>query len=144
MPITESQTRQAFLTSLTVDVITPLASFRETQDRTRKRIREDIKNAAQGYDDYADTLAKLKTRYIRRCQDAEELRSGASPTAPGPMSPTDTHAPPVVTAPQPLRPLARRASGGAPVPRTRSPSSSTALQDLAHQGPPPFHVRAPR
>jgi hypothetical protein len=43
----------------------------ETQDRTRKRIREDITSAKQGYDEYAETLSKLKGRYIRRCQEAE-------------------------------------------------------------------------
>lgn len=41
---------------------------------------------------------------------------------------------PVVTSPQPLRPLARRASGHVPQPRNRSPSTSNPLQDLAHQG----------
>lgn len=43
----------------------------ESQDRTRKRIKEDLKSAEIGYNEYADTLLKLKTRYIRRCQDAE-------------------------------------------------------------------------
>lgn len=41
---------------------------------------------------------------------------------------------PVVTAPQPLRALDRRPSGSAPTGRNRSPSSSTAFSDLAHQG----------
>ncbi len=41
---------------------------------------------------------------------------------------------PVVTSPQPLRPLARRASGHAPQARNRSPSGSNPLQDLAHTG----------
>ena len=41
---------------------------------------------------------------------------------------------PVVTAPQPLKPLERRASQSAHPARNRSPSTSTALSDLAHQG----------
>lgn len=40
----------------------------------------------------------------------------------------------MVTAPQPLRPLDRRPSGSVAPVRARSPSTSTALQDLAHQG----------
>jgi hypothetical protein len=41
---------------------------------------------------------------------------------------------PTVTAPQPLRALDRRPSGSHHTTRNRSPSSSTAFSDLAHQG----------
>lgn len=41
---------------------------------------------------------------------------------------------PTVTSPQPLRALDRRPSGSVPTGRNRSPSSSTAFSDLAHQG----------
>jgi hypothetical protein len=40
---------------------------------------------------------------------------------------------PVVTSPQPLRPLDRRPSGSSPSTRNRSPTT-TAFSDLAHQG----------
>jgi hypothetical protein len=41
---------------------------------------------------------------------------------------------PTVTSPQPLRALDRRPSSGGTSVRNRSPSSSTAFSDLAHQG----------
>lgn len=41
---------------------------------------------------------------------------------------------PIVTAPQPLRALDRRPSTSNQTGRNRSPSSSTAFSDLAHQG----------
>ena len=41
---------------------------------------------------------------------------------------------PTVTAPQPLRALDRRPSGSGLTGRNRSPTSSTAFSDLAHQG----------
>ena len=45
---------------------------KETQDRTRKRIKEDLKNSASDHSDYAEnTLPKLKRAYIKKCQDFE-------------------------------------------------------------------------
>ncbi|EPQ61103.1 RhoGAP-domain-containing protein [Gloeophyllum trabeum ATCC 11539] len=139
----EAQTRQAFLTTLTVDVLNPLSALKETQDRTRKRIKEDIKDSTNAHTDYAEnTVPKLKRTYLRKCQEVEDLKlAAAAPSQPltsqsdsstikSPTSPK-----PTVTSPHPLRPLDRRPSGGAPGgPRNRSPSGSTALQDLAHQG----------
>jgi hypothetical protein len=89
---TEAQTRQAFLSTLTVDVVQPLTSLKvcymrhpsqfrcdagmtlpqETQDRTRKRIKEDLKDSISAYTDFADNiLPKLKRTYLRKCQDVE-------------------------------------------------------------------------
>lgn len=141
----EAQTRQAFLNSLMSDVLNPLISFRETQDRTRKRIKEDIKQSMDAFNEYADeVIPKLKRNYIRKCQDADEHRISNQPPVTSPTQPTipmpssegrnAPNSPPVVTGPQPLRPITRRASGGQPTSRNRSPSSGTALADLAHQG----------
>jgi len=45
---------------------------KETQDRTRKRIKEDLKDSASDHADYAEnTLPKLKRAYIKKCQDFE-------------------------------------------------------------------------
>ncbi|EMD41588.1 hypothetical protein CERSUDRAFT_110164 [Gelatoporia subvermispora B] len=146
----EADTRAAFLGTLTSDVINPLISLRETQDRIRKRIREDLKDAISAHTDYAEnTLPRLKRNYLKKCQEVEDYRAAAAAASAGPLSPTSTPeqlnwgaAPrtsqsgptrPIVTAPQPLRPLDRRPSQHA-APRNRSPSTSTALQDLAHQG----------
>ncbi|KAJ6501691.1 hypothetical protein C8R47DRAFT_238374 [Mycena vitilis] len=142
----ESQARQAFLSALSVDVITPLTSLRETQERTRKRIKEDLKESGNSYNDFAENgLPRLKAKYLKKFADVEESKRAAaaapplSPTAPT-ASGADHHKPNVlnapirVTSPQPLRALERRPSGSAPSGRNRSPSSSTAFSDLAHHG----------
>ncbi|KAI0662467.1 RhoGAP-domain-containing protein [Cubamyces menziesii] len=151
----EASTRTAFLENLVTHVIEPLANFKEEQDRIRKRVREDLKEAITAHADFAEnTLPRLKRAYLKKCQEAEEYRSAAAAPL-SPTSPPDNHhsqhmpplnkphshgasngSRPVVTAPQPLRPLDRRPSTSANAHRNRSPSASTstALQDLAHQG----------
>ncbi|KAI0252694.1 hypothetical protein BJV78DRAFT_331476 [Lactifluus subvellereus] len=143
----ETQARQAFLNTLTLDVINPLTALKETQDRTRKRIKEDLKDSAAAHTDYAEnTLPKLKRAYLKKCQEFEDHRLAAVPSpnvAPAPSVPEscavsgsrsnpNLPAKPYVVSPQPIRPLDRRPSSGAP--RNRSPSTSTALSDLAQHG----------
>ncbi|KAJ3826239.1 hypothetical protein F5880DRAFT_129242 [Lentinula raphanica] len=139
----EAQARQAFLHTLISDIINPLTSLKDTQERTRKRIKEDLKESTSAYNEYAEvTLPKLKTRYTKKFAEVEESKRIAanpptSPTLPTPdyqalKSPGPTR--PTVTAPQPLRALDRRPSGSAPGARNRSPSSNTAFSDLAQQG----------
>ncbi|KAJ6604252.1 RhoGAP domain-containing protein [Mycena vulgaris] len=126
----ESQARQAFLSTLTVDVINPLTSLRETQDRTRKRIKEDLKESGIAYNDFAENgLPRLKAKYARKFAEVEESKRAAAaapPLSPTPLTASGTeHANPKAAQPGvPLRP-----SG-----RNRSPSSSTAFSDLAQQG----------
>ncbi|TFK93518.1 RhoGAP-domain-containing protein [Polyporus arcularius HHB13444] len=149
----EAGTHTAFLESLGTHVIDPLSNFKEEQDRIRKRIRDDVKEAINAHTDYAENvLPRLKRTYLKKCQEVEEYKSAAA-AANVPMSPTSPQdaqntvplskplaqlangTRPVVTGPQPLRPLDRRPSQGTH--RNRSPSASatsTALQDLAHQG----------
>lgn len=138
---------------------------KETQDRIRKRIREDMKDSVQAHTDYAENvLPKLKRSYIRKCQDVEvrhlplfsaivsELlqdhkaaaaAAAAQAQAPRlensvPLSTTRSNpAPgppprPIVTSPQPLRPLDRRPSVNST--RARSPSANGAFSDLAQHG----------
>ncbi|KAJ3714018.1 hypothetical protein DFJ43DRAFT_1104379 [Lentinula guzmanii] len=141
----EAQARQAFLHTLNSDIINPLTSLKDTQERTRKRIKEDLKESTAAYNEYAEvTLPKLKLRYTKKFAEVEESKRIAanpptSPTMPTPdyqglttRSPGPTR--PIVTAPQPLRALDRRPSGSAPGARNRSPSSNTAFADLAQQG----------
>ncbi|KAJ7071476.1 hypothetical protein C8F01DRAFT_1110681 [Mycena amicta] len=145
----EAQARQAFLSTLTVDVLNPLTSLRETQERTKKRIKEDLKGSTSSYDDFAENgLPKLRTKYAKKFTEVEEIKRAAAvvpPFAPTALTPgTDLHtsppkpaavnAPLRVTSPQPLRALERRPSGSAPSGRNRSPSSSTAFSDLAQHG----------
>ncbi|KAF7339971.1 Rho GTPase-activating protein 27 [Mycena venus] len=147
----ESQARQAFLSTLTVDVINPLTSLRETQERTRKRIKEDLKDSGNAYNDFAENgLPKLKAKYAKKFAEVEEskrMAAAAPPLSPTPMmaSGMEHHpnskatvpgAPLRVTSPQPLRALERRPSGSAPRNRDRSPSATgtNALSDLAQHG----------
>ncbi|KAF9262724.1 RhoGAP-domain-containing protein [Marasmius fiardii PR-910] len=143
----EVHARQAFIATLSTDVIQPLTNFKETQERTRKRIKEDLKESGIAYQEYAEvTLPKLKSRYQRKFQEVEDSKkAAAAPT----LSPTAGFSPdyqglkptsqpsssrPTVTSPQPLRALDRRPSGGAGG-RNRSPSSSaTAFSDFAKEG----------
>lgn len=150
----ESQTREAFCATLITDIISPLITLKDTQERTRKRIKEDLKDSGAAYNEYAETvLPRLKNRYTKKYSEVEEQKRA---TAIAPSSSTLTSSPigsennqylsnsksnpsipsrPTVTAPQPLRALDRRPSGSAPPARNRSPSSSsTPFSDLAHQG----------
>lgn len=46
--------------------------MQETQDRTRKRIKEDLKDSSATYNSYAEkTLPRLKRTYLKKCQEAE-------------------------------------------------------------------------
>ncbi|KAG1749647.1 uncharacterized protein EDB91DRAFT_1108879 [Suillus paluster] len=148
----EAQTRQAFLATLTGDVVNALTSLRETQERTRKRIKEDLKESGSAYTDYAEnTLPKLKRTYLKKCQEVEDHKAAAAaapsqststipyPEQSGTTLSTSRSNPslpsrPVVTAPQPLRPLDRRPSGSAPGPRNRSPSTSGTFSEFAQHG----------
>lgn len=45
---------------------------KETQDRTRKRIKEDIKSSTAAHTDFAEnTLPKYKRAYLKKCQEFE-------------------------------------------------------------------------
>lgn len=140
----EAQTRRAFMDAMTREVINPLISFKETQDRIRKRIRNHMKESIQTHTDYADNiLPKLKRAYIKKCQDVEDHKSVAISAASHAKSDLrhpdsqgqyqrDPSTRPVVTSPQPLRPLERRASTSTTATRPRSPP--TTLSDIASQG----------
>jgi len=44
----------------------------ETQERTRKRIREDIKESTLAHTEYAEnTVPRLKRLYFKRCQEVD-------------------------------------------------------------------------
>ncbi|KAF8640997.1 hypothetical protein AX17_000642 [Amanita inopinata Kibby_2008] len=143
----ETQARQAFCATLTTDVITPLTIFKESQERTRKRIKEDLKESTQAYNEYAETmLPKLKARYYKKFTEVEDQKRAAAAAPPPPPLPPPassiepyqainvSRSNPTVTGPQPLRALDRRPSAGTSIGRNRSPSSSTPFSDLAHQG----------
>ena len=44
----------------------------EEQERIRKRIREDVKDAITAHSEYAEnTLPRLKRNYLKKCQEVE-------------------------------------------------------------------------
>ncbi|XP_006454596.1 hypothetical protein AGABI2DRAFT_182564 [Agaricus bisporus var. bisporus H97] len=145
----EAQARQAFCATLTTDILTPLINFKETQERTRKRVKEDLKDSTSAYNEYAETmLPRLKSRYVKKFSEVEEQKKVSAgpavslqpppslPEQPGSNFRYNPNNPgrPTVTSPQPLRALDRRPSSGSTTARNRSPSSSTPFSDLAHQG----------
>ncbi|KAE9395908.1 RhoGAP-domain-containing protein [Gymnopus androsaceus JB14] len=132
----EAQARQAFLHTLTSDIIGPLTTLKDTQERTRKRIKEDLKVSTSTYNEYAES------RYTKKFAEVEESKRAAAVVPPtSPIMPSSEYqglskapARPTVTAPQPLRALDRRPSGSGQGGRNRSPSGNTAFSDLAQQG----------
>jgi hypothetical protein len=68
----EAETRTAFLNSLRVDIVPALTTLKETQERTRKRIKEDLKDSMNAHLDYQENvLPKLKKAYLKRSQDVD-------------------------------------------------------------------------
>ena len=46
--------------------------IQDEQDRIRKRIREDVRDAISAHNEYAEnTLPRLKRNYLKKCQEAE-------------------------------------------------------------------------
>ncbi len=46
--------------------------MQEEQDRIRKRIRDDVKEAINAHTDYAENvLPRLKRTYLKKCQEVE-------------------------------------------------------------------------
>ncbi|KAF8758322.1 GTPase-activator protein for Rho-like GTPases [Rhizoctonia solani] len=71
----EIQSRTAFCTAVNTDVIRPLRELRDTQERTRQRIHEDMKESQSAYTDCAENqLPRAQKQYRRKCQEAEESR----------------------------------------------------------------------
>ncbi|KAG8831371.1 hypothetical protein FRC17_003252 [Serendipita sp. 399] len=148
---TEVDVRAAFINSLKTDIVDPLQDLRETHERSKKRIKEDIKNSWTQYNEYGEnTLPRLKRAYFKRCQEADELRGNSIDL----KAPTMTS--PVLSNPAvPIQgaPLAKGSSMIAPSTsppggqrgrqssvgqqqgkRDRSPSGATSFADLAQQG----------
>ncbi|KAG8983985.1 hypothetical protein FRB94_009703 [Tulasnella sp. JGI-2019a] len=154
----EAEARGALVDALRADVIGPLIHLKESQDRSRKRIKEEIKDSYQAHVDYQDNvLPKLKQKYLRKVQDVEEYRNlppvqstGFAPIPQtlsmpsGPPSPTSTTQTVVSESGSPPKQQLIQHTGpplqniqGRPAfaqARNRSPSGNSSLSDLAQQG----------
>ncbi|KAH9165429.1 hypothetical protein EDB89DRAFT_302679 [Lactarius sanguifluus] len=63
----EASTQQAFVDILDNDVIKPLTTLKESKDRTRHRIEEDLKKSATSYADHAENkVSKLQQAYLKK------------------------------------------------------------------------------
>ncbi|PVG02244.1 RhoGAP-domain-containing protein [Serendipita vermifera] len=84
----ESEVRGALINSLRMDVVAPLQELKETHERSRKRIKEDIKSSLTQYNDYSENvLPRLKRAYVKRCQEVDELKAAGDPRANSTTSP---------------------------------------------------------
>ncbi|KAH9037701.1 hypothetical protein EDB84DRAFT_1128646 [Lactarius hengduanensis] len=63
----EVNTQQAFVDILDNDVIKPLATLKETEDQTRKRVEEGLEESAAKYADHAEnTILRLQQAYLKK------------------------------------------------------------------------------
>ncbi|KAH8996945.1 hypothetical protein EDB86DRAFT_953830 [Lactarius hatsudake] len=63
----EADAQQAFVDILDNDVIKPLTNLKETEDRTRKRVEEDLGESAAKYADHTEnTILKLQQEYWKK------------------------------------------------------------------------------
>ncbi|QRV86267.1 Rho GTPase-activating protein gacY [Ceratobasidium sp. AG-Ba] len=87
---TEIQSRTAYCSAINADVVRPLRDLRDTQERTRQRIYEDMKESSSVYNECAENqLPRAQKLYRRKCQEAEESR--IAPTIPMPPNTQPTH-----------------------------------------------------
>ncbi|KAH8979730.1 hypothetical protein EDB86DRAFT_2983704, partial [Lactarius hatsudake] len=120
----ESRTRQVFMNTLIVDVINPLSTLKDAQDRTRKRVKDDLKESAAAYADYAEnTLPKLKRAYFRKCQEYEDFSLASTQSQGAGQAPSLLELP---------RTLDRKPSGT--FSRHRTLSTTLSFSDLAQHG----------
>ncbi|KAK0539278.1 hypothetical protein OC834_000130 [Tilletia horrida] len=71
----EIEMRQSLVDSLKTNVVAPLQSFRESQERIRRRVKEDLKASMADYDQMRDhTLPRLRKTYEKKCEQLEQLR----------------------------------------------------------------------
>ncbi|KAH9024574.1 hypothetical protein EDB85DRAFT_2181507 [Lactarius pseudohatsudake] len=65
--VAEASTQQAFVDILDNDVIKPLTTLKESEDRTKNRIEEDLKRSATSYADHAENkVAKFQQAYLKK------------------------------------------------------------------------------
>lgn len=68
----ETEARTAFASTLKRSVLPPLYALRETQERTRKRIKEDLRESTIAHQEYLDNvLPRIKRAYLKKCQEVD-------------------------------------------------------------------------
>ena len=75
MLVAELETRSHMIDTIRQAVVTPLSAFRDSQERIRKRVKEDLKTHLSNYDEMRNvTLPRIKRQYDRKCEEVEALR----------------------------------------------------------------------
>ncbi|CAD6891026.1 unnamed protein product [Tilletia laevis] len=71
----EIDMRQSLVDDLRDNVVFPLQKFGESQERIRRRVKEDLKVSMADYDQMRDnTLPRLRRTYEKKCEQLEQLR----------------------------------------------------------------------
>ncbi|KAH8989331.1 hypothetical protein EDB86DRAFT_1907683 [Lactarius hatsudake] len=72
----EAKTQEAFVDILDNDVIKPLATLKETEDQTRKRVEEGLEESAVKYANHAEnTILKLQQAYLKKHKPRQYTQS---------------------------------------------------------------------
>lgn len=68
----EADSRSAFLGCLKSDVLPPLSTLKETQERTRKQIKENLKASTTAHNEYVEgALPRARRNYWKKCHEVE-------------------------------------------------------------------------
>ncbi|PWN51926.1 RhoGAP-domain-containing protein [Violaceomyces palustris] len=71
----ELDTRSHMVEALRETVIGPLLAFRDSQERIRKRVKEDLKTSLSNYDEMRfSTLPRIRKAYEKKAEEVEQLR----------------------------------------------------------------------
>lgn len=71
----ELETRSHHLESLRQTVINPLLTFRDSQERIRKRVKQDVKASSTDYEEGSRNLKASKRSYEKRCEEMELVKA---------------------------------------------------------------------
>lgn len=160
----EVQSRTAFCSAVNADVIRPLRELRDTQERTRQRIYEDMKESINVYTECAENqLPRAQKHYRRKCQEAEESRIAPTiPMSPNAHSSTTSHTSPPLFSPSqetfsppptytnltpadfaPIDVKGDKNGHPTPTPNPAAGSSSTGLSSTTSRGEAPERAKSP-
>ncbi|TIB36020.1 hypothetical protein E3P86_02584 [Wallemia ichthyophaga] len=67
----ERQVRDNFRQALEDDVVDPLTVFKDTHERTRRRVKEDIRSSSADYNEYRERVMKYKKSYEKKYIELE-------------------------------------------------------------------------
>jgi len=132
----ETQVRQEFVTTLADGIIRPLTTLKDTQGRTRERVKVDLKESAAAHADFAKKIPKSREAYLKRCQELKDLDPPSmdpSNDVPTSLSSSDLSSTSDILSLMSPRLHGRDRSSVHGVPRGRMPSTSTSVMEYTRQ-----------